>query len=245
MSYSLKAQEEENRESELKRIEIPKQKASRRFRPLLKMGTILQQVYKVIYKKIFYFNNKLKIRNLRKADTLKLHVGCGKVKFPGWVNIDIEPGAADLIIDVRKGLPFDDESVDYIYNEHFIEHLTYEECEKVLQEFWRVLKKGGVLRIATPDLDYIIDRYINNWRDQEWLTWPEYSFIKTRGEMLNISFRWWGHKYLYNEEDLRNQLKKANFKKIVRCEWGKSKHASLCGLETRKDSKLILEAEKE
>jgi predicted SAM-dependent methyltransferase len=244
MSCSLKAQEEENRESELKRIEIPKRKASRRFRPLLKMGTILQQVYKVIYKKIFYFNNKLKIRNLRKADALKLHVGCGKVKFPGWVNIDIEPGAADLIIDVRKGLPFDDESVDYIYNEHFIEHLTYEECEKVLQEFWRVLKKGGVLRIATPDLDYIIDRYINNWRDQEWLTWPEYSFIKTRGEMLNISFRWWGHKYLYNEEDLRNQLKKANFKKIVRCEWGKSKHASLCGLETRKDSKLILEAEK-
>jgi predicted SAM-dependent methyltransferase len=222
MSCSLKAQEEENRESELKRIEIPKRKASRRFRPLLKMGTILQQVYKVIYKKIFYFNNKLKIRNLRKADALKLHVGCGKVKFPGWVNIDIEPGAADLIIDV-----------------------TYEECEKVLQEFWRVLKKGGVLRIATPDLDYIIDRYINNWRDQEWLTWPEYSFIKTRGEMLNISFRWWGHKYLYNEEDLRNQLKKANFKKIVRCEWGKSKHASLCGLETRKDSKLILEAEKE
>jgi hypothetical protein len=56
----LKAQEEENRESELKRIEIPKRKASRRFRPLLKMGTILQQVYKVIYKKIFYFNNKFK-----------------------------------------------------------------------------------------------------------------------------------------------------------------------------------------
>jgi predicted SAM-dependent methyltransferase len=55
------------------------------------------------------------------------------------VNIDIEPGA-DLVIDVRKGLPLDDCSVNFIYSEHFLEHLTYEEGRKVLEEFRRCLK---------------------------------------------------------------------------------------------------------
>jgi len=221
-----------------------KQKTPKKLRPLL---ITAMQILRIVYVSLFYrtIKNKILIKKLRKSDKLKLHVGCGNVKLLGWVNIDVEPGAADLIIDVRKGLPFDDNSVDFIYNEHFIEHLTYEEGQKVLKEFWRVLKKGGVLRIATPDLDYIINKYMSNRKDQDWLSWPEYSFIKTRGEMLNVSFRWWGHKYLYNEEDLRRQLDRANFKKIIRCEWGKSKYVELSGLETRKDSKLILEAEKE
>lgn len=63
--------------------------------------------------------------------------------------------------------------------------------------------------------------------------------------MINISFYWWGHKYLYNEEDLKNQLTRAGFRKILRCEWNKSNHVRLCNLETRKDSRLIMEAEKE
>ena len=68
--------------------------------------------------------------------------------------------------------------------------------------------------------------------------------IETRGRAINIAFRWWGRNYLYNEEDLRIQLVNAGFKKIVRCEWNKSNHIELCDLETRKDSKLIVEAEK-
>jgi len=62
--------------------------------------------------------------------------------------------------------------------------------------------------------------------------------------MINIAFRWWDHKYLYNEEDLRNQLIKAGFQKIKRCEWNKSNYIELAGLETREDSKLTMEAEK-
>lgn len=175
---------------------------------------------------------------------LKLNIGCGKVKFPGWVNIDIEPDA-DLVINVRKGLPFDDNSVDFIYSEHFLEYLTFEEGEKVLREFYRCLKKEGHMRISMPDLDYVIQKYNADWKDQDWLSWSEYKFIKTRGKMINVSFYWWGHKYLYNEEDLKNQLTRAGFRKILRCEWNKSNHVGLCNLETRKDSRLIMEAEKE
>ena len=62
-------------------------------------------------------------KNFQKLDSLNLNIGCGDVKFPDWVNIDIEPGA-DLVLDLRNDLPFDDDSVDFIYNEHFIEHLN-------------------------------------------------------------------------------------------------------------------------
>lgn len=188
---------------------------------------------------------RFKVAKFKKYDPLKLNVGCGKVKLSSWVNIDIEPDA-DLVMDVRKGLPFDDNSVDFIYNEHFLEHFTFEEGERILREFRRCLKKQGLLRIALPDLDYVVYQYNNpDWRNQDWLSWPEYRFIETKGRMINISFRWWGHRYLYNEEDLRNQLIKAGFQKIIRCEWNKSNYPELSDLETRKDSKLIMEAEKE
>ena len=198
-----------------------------------------------IYRKMILLSpgKRIKVARFKKYDSLKLNIGCGKVKISGWVNIDIKLGA-DLVIDVRKKLPFNDNSVDFIYNEHFLEHLTFKEGEKVLRECYRCLKKGGVLRIATPDLDYVIQKYNADWKNQDWLYWPEYKFIQTKGRMINTAFKWWGHKYLYNEEDLRNQLIKAGFSKIMRCYWNKSNYTELCNLETRKDSKLIMEAER-
>ena len=86
---------------------------------------------------------RFKVAKFKKIKNLKLKVGCGKVKLPGWANIDIEP-SADLIIDIRKGWPLDDCSVNFIHSEHFLEHLTYEEGRKVLEEFQRCLKGGGI-----------------------------------------------------------------------------------------------------
>ena len=173
----------------------------------------------------------------------KLHVGCGNVKLPGWLNIDVGPGA-DLVIDVRQGLPLEENSIDFIYNEHFVEHLTYEECEKVLSEFRRCLKKGGVVRIATPDLDSLIQQYDKDFKNKDWF--PDgFEFVKTKGMAMNMAFRWWGHKFLYNEEELKNQFSKAGFQNIKKCEFNKSNYSELSNLETRKESKLIMEATKE
>jgi len=189
--------------------------------------------------------NRFKAKKFQKISPLKLNVGCGRVKLEGWVNIDIDYGA-DLIIDIRKGLPFYDDSVDFIYTEHVLEHFNFKVGGKILKEFYRCLKKGGYVRIAMPDLDYVLFKYNSqDWREQDWLTWPEYKFIKTKGQMINVSFRYWGHKYLYNEEDLKNQLIEAGFQKIIRCKIQESGHTELCNLETRKDSKLIIEAKKE
>jgi len=109
---------------------------------------------------------RFKLANFKKCDSLKLNMGCDKVKFPSCVNIDIEPGA-DLVIDVRKGLPFDDNGFDFIYSKHFLENLTFEEGEKLCGESLRCLKKEGVSRIAMPELDYLIEKYNRGGENQD------------------------------------------------------------------------------
>ncbi|MCE7700261.1 MAG: methyltransferase domain-containing protein, partial [Methanobacterium paludis] len=211
---------------------------------IIKLRPLIRLFYR-IYGKMALLSpiNHFKISKIKNEKSLKLNMGCGNVKLIDWVNIDIEPGA-DLIVDLRKGLPFKNNSIDFIYNEHFIEHLKLEDGQKVLNEFYRVLKNGGVLRIATPDLDYILTKYSEGWRDQDWLSWPEYDFIMSKGQMINISFRWWGHEYLYNEDDLKHLLMRAGFRSVIRCELKESTYSELKNLETRKDSNLILEAKK-
>lgn len=177
-------------------------------------------------------------------DTLpKLNLGCGEVHYPGWLNIDIEPGA-DIVIDITRGLPWDDGAVGYIYNEHLLEHLPPEQGVELLRECHRVLAPGGVLRVAMPDLDYLVFKSMWDWRDQDWLTWPQFGFIQTRAEMMNISFRWWGHQWLYDEEELARRFRESGWQEFRRVEWGQSDHPTLCGKETRKDTKLIMEAVK-
>jgi len=177
-------------------------------------------------------------------EPLKLHVGCGNVRFEGWVNIDITGKHLDVKCDVRKGLPCADNSAALIYNEHFLEHLTCEEGLDVLREFHRVLKPGGIVRIATPDLDYVVDKYVSDdWKAQYWRQNLR-TEIQTRAEMLNISFHDWGHKYLYNAEELERRLREVGFGRISRQAWDVSEYPELANRETREDSKLILEAVK-
>jgi predicted SAM-dependent methyltransferase len=178
---------------------------------------------------------------------LKLHLGCGDVHLHGWVNIDLASRARelrqapDLDADVRKALPFAAGAARLIYHEHLMEHLAVDEGRRCLEDWFRVLEPGGVVRIATPDLEYLVERYQHGWRDQAWLGQPEYAFIQTRAEMMNVAFRWWGHQYLYDGEELERRLREAGFGGIRRCALGQSAVPELAGLETRADSRLIIE----
>jgi len=104
-----------------------------------------------------------------------------------------------------------------------------------------VLKKGGVFRIATFDLDEMINKYQNNWADQCWI--PSHDFIQNRAEMLNIAFTWWDHKWLYNKEELSRRIRESNFGDNLRiAKKNISEIPELSNLETRDNSNLIIEA---
>jgi len=171
----------------------------------------------------------------------KLHVGCGRNILPGWINADIDP-RADLIIFLERKLPFKSGSLERIYSEHVLEHVPYETAVYFLREARRTLIPGGVIRIAMPDLDELIDGYQKDWRRFDWVNLPALRFIRTRAEMINIAFRWWGHQHLYNREELERALQEAGFDRVIFRQHGESDYSDLCGLETRPESRLIVDA---
>lgn len=193
----------------------------------------------------------LDINSLIDKSLIKLHLGCGTAYKNGWINIDNNSdnniNKLDINWDLRNPLPFPDNSVDYIFNEHFLEHLTVEEGIKSIKDFYRVLKPGGVMRIAMPDLESIVSEYLNNnWKEDNKDFFEKFglSFIKTRAELININFRWWGHKWLFDWEELERRLKEAGCIKIKRCKIFESDYEDLKNLETRNESTLIAEITK-
>jgi hypothetical protein len=53
---------------------------------------------------------------------LRATIGCGGLPLPGWVNIDLIRAPDIFLWDCHRGLPFDDNSVSFIFAEHFFEH---------------------------------------------------------------------------------------------------------------------------
>jgi len=83
-------------------------------------------------------------------NNIKLHLGCGEKVIDGFVNIDVFPYPG-VTVGFAEKLDFDDNSVDLIYASHLLEHYPKDETVPVLEEWHRVLKLGGILRVAVPD----------------------------------------------------------------------------------------------
>jgi predicted SAM-dependent methyltransferase len=90
-----------------------------------------------------------------------LNVGCGRCYHSAWTNIDLVAATPEVrAYDLRRGLPYDDNSFDGVYHSHVLEHLTPDAAESMLRECARVLKPGGVLRVVVPDLEGIAREYL-------------------------------------------------------------------------------------
>lgn len=83
---------------------------------------------------------------------MKLNLGCGKIHKDGYVNIDNDPVCCpDALIDLGKDrLPYENDSVDEIVGNHFLEHLTREESYHLFYEVFRVCKPDAVISICVP-----------------------------------------------------------------------------------------------
>jgi predicted SAM-dependent methyltransferase len=187
-------------------------------------------------------------RTLRRFDPpYKINAGCGGSRFAGWVNIDNNKAwkNVDIYWDLSQGLPAADASCSLIYSEHVLEHLSLQQGLNLLRDCHRALLPGGILRTAMPSLDDMIEKSAGGrWRDQVWLHEPQWQFIDSRAEMFNIMFRWWGHQWIYDRNELHRRLHEAGFEKLRDVAWGESEVECLRGRETRPSSLLICEAEK-
>lgn len=80
---------------------------------------------------------------------LRLDIGCGQSRKPGYTGVDCNPEFGHLVADASN-LPFEDGTVDAIHSSHLIEHVA--DTAALLAEWYRVLKPGGTLEIRCPNL---------------------------------------------------------------------------------------------
>lgn len=160
---------------------------------------------------------------------LRLHLGCGQSPIPGWLNVDVQalPGV-DRVLDVRRGLPFS--NVASIYAEHFLEHLDVADGLACLAECRRVLAPDGILRISTPNLDWVLATHYRYGQ------WPSEEDAISDCFQMNRAFHGWGHRFLYNRPALVAALSAAGFAEVSMHRYGESDVPELAQLERHEKS---------
>lgn len=99
---------------------------------------------------------------------LKLNLGSGDSKLPGFVSVDKYDTTADIRADICE-LPFDDNSIDEIVAYQVIEHLEYNKSQQMFDEMYRVLKPGGTAIVETPDIDVVCRKILKEGLTDNWL----------------------------------------------------------------------------
>jgi predicted SAM-dependent methyltransferase len=92
-----------------------------------------------------------------------LNLGCGDRFIESWINMDFISNSPFVRQhDLNTGIPLRDHSVDVVYHSHILEHFTKGKGEQLIKECFRVLKPGGIIRIAVPDLEQLARQYLIN-----------------------------------------------------------------------------------
>ena len=151
---------------------------------------------------------------------MKLHLGCWHRIIPGFIHVDL----CDLPhIDFRNDigdLSFaKKESVDYIYCSHSLEYKNFHEAEKVIIEWRRVLKPNGLLRIAVPDFQALINLY-KKTKSLDSIIGPLFGKMPLNDKTIY-------HRVAYDFNKLSDLLIKNGFKDVKRYDWRNTQHANI------------------
>jgi 2-polyprenyl-3-methyl-5-hydroxy-6-metoxy-1,4-benzoquinol methylase len=152
---------------------------------------------------------------------MKVQFGCGDNRLYGWVNHDID-------VDVRFALPYQENTADYVFCEHMLEHLTHRQAVFFLKECHRIINPGGVLRIAIPSIEHLWET-----ADEDYLNYLksiEAGDGTKAGAVLNIVCRN-NHLSVWTINMLEIFLCVAGFSATRRCQVGESEHLQLRGID--------------
>jgi SAM-dependent methyltransferase len=157
---------------------------------------------------------------------LQLHIGSGPYHLEGWINLDIFP--AQLSTNVLWGLPFTDGQCRAVFLSHLLEHLFYPtDAMGLLNEVYRILEPGGVVRIVVPDIEQCLRAYQSNnheffeKRVEHWGAGDDNAtrlehFLSYAGAGPDPAWLFEAHKFGYDFETLQRALQRAGFKTIIR-----------------------------
>jgi predicted SAM-dependent methyltransferase len=210
--------------------------------------------------------------------TKRVHLGCGLKTPEDWINLDGSwnawlakyptvrkvlktldvlpasimdiPWNPDIFIhDVRKPLPFHDNSICAIYASHLLEHLYLEEGKRLLKECFRILKPSGILRMVVPDLRAIVLEYLDekppdgSSDETEALSRADrlnksLSLRSQKPPSENVFYRTYSalkdfhsHKWMYDADSLIRYFKWADFVEVLEMQFGRSRIEGIAKIE--------------
>jgi predicted SAM-dependent methyltransferase len=149
---------------------------------------------------------------------LKIHIGCGKRDFGNdWLHVDGGDFPHVESHDIWLSC-IENNSVDVIYSSHMIAYFDKEEAGALLDTWFSKLKKGGILRIATPDMGVMAELYLLYGISLNSFLGPLYGKMAMNNECIY-------HKTCYDFKSLAGTLLKFGFKDVQRYDWRKTEHA--------------------
>ena len=176
-----------------------------------------------VRRNILRSDERLRTDYLHKTATPKLHIGGGWHLLDGWLNTDLELIPGVMQMDATQRFPFGDGTFQYVYTQHMIEHVPYPKGTCMLRECHRVLRKGGVIRVVTPDLAVITSLYRGNLSadQKKYLSWFCQTFVPAEYppnavSAINAMFHLWGHRFIYDEATLADAMRAAGFSSVTR-----------------------------
>lgn len=197
------------------------------------------------------------------SSEIKINIGCGLSGIAGWLNLDNSPTIwiarfpmlnrlfktpawpRDVRrCDVRKGLPYGEDTVRYIYSSHAFEHFTRPESLAIAKECFRVLAAGGILRIVVPDLALIVREYLTDASPeaaQKFL-----SRLSLNHSLQDFVHPGSNHSQMFDAKSLVHLLREAGFTQVEVSSYRQSAipEIDLLELEVRRRESLYVEAVK-
>ena len=194
---------------------------------------------KLLKRKISRVDERIIMDYCREHAVKKLHIGCGENALKDWLSSDLFPSSRGILhLDATKPFPLESDTFDYLFSEHMIEHISYSQGLRMLKECYRILKRGGKIRISTPNLSFLIDLCKENTSElqKRYIKWAIDTYTgnapcQHAAFVINNFMRNWGHAFIYDEKLLCASLKQAGFSRIVKCELKESEDGILRNLE--------------
>lgn len=183
---------------------------------------------------------------IKTNEVKKLQIGCGANILKGWLNTDLNYTNNIAFLDAGGKFPIESDTFDYVYSEHLFEHLKIEQQINMLQECKRILKKGGVMRTATPSLEFLFKLFSNpgSIENKNYINWavkniPHLRIVNNTiideeehyAYVINNFFKAWGHQMIHNYSSFKKLAIQSGFKQVYHSNVGDSAYPVLRNIE--------------